>query len=107
MQMGSTGRGRLEDGTHELRAHSVRLSPDRHSEEASGHENSNSSLAQMVRPLGNPCDRPGDYSQCTTSGPGHGHLAKHACSRTPLTNLRSCVLPIFLHWTGGRHYMGT
>ena len=48
MQMGSSGRGRLDSGSNELRAHSLRLSPDRQSE-ASGHENSSSSLTHMVR----------------------------------------------------------
>lgn len=47
MQMGSSGRGRLDNGTHELRAHSLRLSPERQSE-ASAHENSSSSLTHMV-----------------------------------------------------------
>ncbi|CAL5220885.1 g2975 [Coccomyxa viridis] len=65
LEMGSSGRGRLDSGSNELRAHSLRLSPDRQSE-ASGHENSSSSLTHMDS-SGNSCLR-GMPSQRVQSG---------------------------------------
>ena len=47
MQMASSTRGRSSDGEQELRAHNVRVSPDRRSD-VSAHENGDAALDRTV-----------------------------------------------------------
>jgi len=47
MQMASSARGRSDDGEQELRAHNVRVSPDRRSD-VGAHENGDAALDRTV-----------------------------------------------------------
>ena len=100
MQMGSSGRGRLDNGTHELRAHSLRLSPDRQSEPGV-HENSSSSLTHMVmpsRPLSLPYFMPGLHLHTPWSSKGAPMAAQCPHDWRGLKGLRLAHSHAVQHW---------